>query len=282
MSFLLVAAFVANSSIIIDYRPPAVGPWRDLAPLSSADDIGRVQESLNDILSDRWLEFPTARPETCDGPCATVTSGPHVSFGDRTHAPLDCDGLRQNVATARERFGVSREQGFALGAAFDSFRNDANAQTWAAVVGSYSAFSSSLNEARSAVPAEDLVAVLHVDALWQLKVATILPGMPGVWPSGGSGFTEVRRTGAILLDRPDFRVQTTSSGSDMTVKASLAVTPVEYCAGNVGFRLEGAATFLTATTSGTLNLDLPLTTSIALKLDPASAPASSTVALPGD
>ena len=68
----------------------------------------------------------------------------------------------------------------------------------------------------------------------------------------------------------------------MTVKASLAVTPVEYCAGNVGFRLEGAATFMTATTSGTLNLSLPLTTSVALKLDPASAPASSTVALPGD
>ena len=86
------------------------GPFRPLAPLDGGDDRP-VIDSLNDILGDHWLDLPSSRPLSCDGPCTEASAATPA---------VDCGDLKERVAKAQRGWQNVREAAFVLGEALDS------------------------------------------------------------------------------------------------------------------------------------------------------------------
>ena len=133
---------------------------------------------------------------------------------------------------------------------------------------------------RAVLSESELSPSLTVQREWRLSPDQLLPGMPGVWPKHGAGFRIERKTGRILESHP-LDVHAVTDGATIIVRAKMAVAPVEYCAGDISYRIEVSATYLRETTSGSLTVPLPISTHIALTTDAAPL-AQQILTFPGD
>lgn len=238
------------------------GPWRPL-PAWEDGDPQPVIDAINDILGDRWLELPASRPLACDGPCTEIqAAAPRVA----------CSDLQERVAAAREGWQDVRSAALALGEAIDQGTDAAQAN--------HARLARAMASTRALLSERELTPTLAVERSWRLAPSELMPGLPGAWPDTGSGFRIVRKTGRILEGRA-LDVEVVPDGAAMIVKARTAVAPVEYCAGDISYRIEGAATFQRRTTSGTLAVPLPLSTSVALVTGSAET-ATQALTFPGD
>lgn len=229
------------------------GPFR---PLASYDpgNTGPLIESLNDILSDKWLGLPASRPLACDGPCIEL------------HAPapaVACGDLRERVAKAQAGFREVRAAALTLGEALN--------QSGVGAPEAHARLVRAMATTRALLSESELTPTLVVQRSWRLVPSELLPGFPSTWPLQGAAFRVVRKTGRILADHP-LDVRTTTEGGFTLVHANTRVAPVEYCAGDVSFRIEGQAV---------VQAGMPLTTSVALLADASANPAQ-VLTYPGD
>lgn len=229
------------------------GPYRPLAPLEEGDP-SLVIQSINDILEDRWLELPASRPESCDGPCTEIlAAAPSFACGD----------LKERVAKAKAGWRDVREAALALGAALD--------QPFPEQQAAYTRLAQTMQATRAVLTDAELRRDFLLERSWLLKPETLLPGVPSEWRQSGSAFRLERKTGGILAGR-DVALEVRSEGSAVKVTAKYLVAPVEYCAGDVSFRIEGAVVF---------QFEAAVRTSVALLGNGAATPDQS-VSYPGD
>ncbi len=238
------------------------GPFRPLASLDGGDNRP-VIDSLNDILGDHWLELPASRPLSCDGPCTEAAAAVPM---------IDCGDLKERVTKAQRGWLDVRQAAFVLGEALE--------QSFDASQAAHARLAAAMASTRAILSESELSPSLFVQREWRLAPDQVLPGMPGAWPKHGAGFRIERKTGRIL-DGRILDVQSVTKGAVVVVRAKMAVAPVEYCAGDISYRIEGAVTFLRETTSGSLTVPLPLSTNLALTTSAASV-AQQILTFPGD
>ncbi len=229
------------------------GPFRALAPLEEGDQ-SLVIQSINDIVGDRWLELAPSSPESCDGPCTVILA---------SSPTYDCGDLRDRVARAKAGWAAVRQAALDLGQALE--------QPFEVQEEAYHRLSETMRATRAILAPTELRRDLTLERSWTLEPEILLPGLPGAWRPAGAAFRVERKTGKILEGR-EVEVQTSAQGSGLKVAAKFPVAPVEYCAGDVSFRIEGAAVF---------QFEMPLRTHVALVGD-GRMQAGQSVTYPGD